>query len=64
MGLYDILYTGCFFYCGMTSTRTPAFICHPILLVDLSISSQYYAQSNEGSIIMLSLICVELQANT
>ena len=36
----------------------------PILLIDLSISSHGYLQSNEVSIIILQSLSVELQANT
>ena len=51
--------TGCFFYSLSYSIWPHALILGPILLIDLSISSHYYAQSNEVSIIILSLLCVE-----
>ena len=56
--------TGCFFYVLSYSARPHAVILGPILLIDQSISSHYYALSNEVSIIILLLLGAELQANT
>jgi len=55
-----------FFYVLSYSILPHALILGPILLIDISISSHYYAQSNEGNIIILLPLCVrvELQTNT
>ena len=58
------IYTGCFFYVLSYSIWPHAFILGSIWLIDLSISSHYHAQSDEGLLIILSLLCVEQQANT
>ena len=49
---------------GKNSVTLNALILDPILLIDLSISSHYYAQSREVSIINLLSIRIELQAET
>ena len=53
-----------FFYVFSYSIRLHAFISGPILFIDLSISSHYYAQSNEGLIKNILLLCAYLQADT